>query len=87
LGWVLRQNHPNPFNPTTVIGYQLSTVSEVRLSVFDVLGREVAVLADGSKGPGFHEIQWGASAMASGMYFYRLVAGERVETRRMVLIR
>ena len=85
--FVLHQNHPNPFNPETAIGYQLSGAGEVRLSVFDVLGRERAVLVDREEGAGSHDVRWDASAMPSGIYFYRLVAGGRSETKRMVLIR
>lgn len=85
--FVLHQNHPNPFNPETVVRYQLSVISEVRLSVFDVLGREVAVLVDREEGPGSHDVQWDATTMPSGVYYYRLVAGERIETKRMLFIR
>jgi len=59
----------------------------VRLSVFDVLGREVAVLVDGEKEGGRHEERWNASSMPSGIYFARLVAGSFQETRRMLLVR
>lgn len=86
-GFVLRQNHPNPFNPETVISYQVSVVSDVRLNVFDVLGREVAELVEGEQGPGSYSVQWDASTMPSGVYLCRLVAGGRFETKRMVLVR
>ena len=68
----LWQNYPNPFNPTTVVSYQLSVVSNVRLVVYDVLGREVAVLVDERKGPGSYTIRFNAAGLASGVYFYRL---------------
>jgi hypothetical protein len=66
--FALSQNFPNPFNPTTAISYQLPAASDVRLSVFDLLGREVAVLVDERKAPGSYEVQFDAAAMASGVY-------------------
>ncbi|MGB2869266.1 MAG: family 10 glycosylhydrolase [Bacteroidota bacterium] len=85
--FALYQNFPNPFNPATAISYQLSTVSNVTLKVYDVLGREVRVLVDGIDGPGYHRVQFDGSGLSSGVYFYRLIAGGRVETKKMQLIR
>jgi hypothetical protein len=68
------QNFPNPFNPTTVISYQLPVTSTVRLDIYDVLGRKVASLADGIKSPGKHQITWNASGVSSGVYIYRIEA-------------
>jgi hypothetical protein len=75
----LFQNYPNPFNPKTVIRYQLSVVSSIDLRVFDMLGREVAVLASGVQGAGSYTVNFDASNLASGMYFYhiRAIAGDR----------
>jgi hypothetical protein len=70
----LMQNHPNPFNPTTIIEYQLPTVSRVSLKVFDVLGREVAALVDEVQQAGFMSVDFDATTFASGVYFYRLEA-------------
>lgn len=87
---LLHPNFPNPFNPSTVIGFQLSgdhIGSPVRLAVFDVLGREVAVLADGVMPAGAHQVVFDASGLASGMYLYRLSAGGQVTTRRMMLVK
>jgi len=70
--YALYQNYPNPFNPTTAISFRLSAVSSVQLSVFDVLGREVAVLAQGKRGAGYYSVQWNASGLPSGIYLYRL---------------
>jgi hypothetical protein len=91
----LMQNYPNPFNPSTAISFQLSAVSAVSLKVFDLLGREVAVLVDETRQPGSYSVQWNALAMPSGIYFYRLQArplsggqnAEYVETRKMVLVK
>ncbi len=83
----LRQNYPNPFNPTTEIRYQISEVSRVTLKVFDVLGREVATLVNEAKAPGKYEIQFDASNLSSGVYYYQLRAGSFVATKKMLLIR
>jgi hypothetical protein len=91
----LLQNYPNPFNPTTVISYQLPVVSEVKLVVYDMLGREIAVLVNERKVPGRYEAKFDASGLASGIYFYRLQArqtdggqaGNFVQTRKLVLLK
>jgi photosystem II stability/assembly factor-like uncharacterized protein len=83
----LLQNYPNPFNPLTVIGYRLPVVSDIRLVVFDLLGREVSVLAEGRMDAGAHEVEFDASALPSGVYFYRLQAGGTVATKRLLLLR
>ena len=84
---VLDQNYPNPFNPTTMIRYRLNAATKVRLAVYNTLGAEVAVLADHAMPAGEHEVPFQASSLASGTYFYRLIAGGVVETRRMLLVR
>jgi hypothetical protein len=83
----LEGNYPNPFNPTTVVSYQLSAVSNVRLSVYDLLGREVAVLVNEQKAPGNYEARFDAAGISSGVYFVKLAAGSYVETRKMMLMR
>jgi phosphatidylserine/phosphatidylglycerophosphate/cardiolipin synthase-like enzyme/DNA/RNA endonuclease YhcR with UshA esterase domain len=83
----LSQNYPNPFNPNTVISYQLSVSSNVKLSIFDVLGREVTTLVDEIKPAGTYTITWDASRYASGMYFYRLQSDNFVATKKLVLIK
>ncbi|TAK62591.1 MAG: T9SS type A sorting domain-containing protein, partial [Bacteroidetes bacterium] len=83
----LNQNYPNPFNPSTVIRYQLSANSYVTLKVYDVLGREVASLVNGMQDAGFKIQEWNATGQASGIYFYRLTAGDFVEVKKMLLIR
>jgi hypothetical protein len=92
--FTLEQNVPNPFNPSTVIRYTIAQSSEdggggmeVRLVVYDLLGREVAVLAEGRQGPGTHDVQFDASGLSSGLYFYRLTAGPYTESRKMVLMK
>jgi hypothetical protein len=84
---LLQQNYPNPFNGISEIGYLLPDRTEVKLQVYDLLGKRVAVLADGPKEPGHHIATFDAGALASGVYLYRLTAGKTVLTRRMVLVR
>ncbi len=83
----LEQNYPNPFNPNTVVSYQLSVASSVRLVVYDIVGREVALLVDEKKAPGIYSVRFDGSGLASGVYLYRLVAGSVTQTRRMVLLK
>jgi hypothetical protein len=83
----LSQNYPNPFNPTTAIGYQLPKASYVNLAVYDVSGRKVFELAEGLRAAGVHEVTFDAVNFASGLYFYRLEAGDFKAVRKMVLIK
>jgi CubicO group peptidase (beta-lactamase class C family) len=85
--FALDQNYPNPFNPTTVISYRLPVAGNVKLSVYDMLGCEVAVLVNETKMPGSHEVKFDAIGLSSGVYFYRLRAGDFTETKRFVLLR
>ena len=71
-GFVLRQNYPNPFNPITVIRFELPVASDVRLSVCDLLGREVAVLVSEREVAGMHSVRFDGHGLASGVYLYRL---------------
>jgi hypothetical protein len=80
--FVLEQNYPNPFNPETVIGYWLVVGGEVSLQVFDLLGREVAVLVDGMQTPGMKTVRWNA-----GVYYCRLSTNEGMRTRTMLLLK
>jgi hypothetical protein len=86
-GFSLYQNYPNPFNPVTVISFQLPTEQHVSLRVYDLLGREVRILAEGILSAGTHIVQFDGSGMASGLYIYRIVAGQHVESRKMQLIK
>ncbi len=83
----LDQNYPNPFNPSTTIRYELPKSSVVRLSVYDILGREVSVLVNERKNAGEYEVQFDARNLASGIYFYILQAGLFVETKKLLLVR
>ncbi len=83
--FALHQNYPNPFNPSTTIRYSLASAQQVRLAVYDVLGSEVAVLAEGRTQAGTHAVEWDARALPSGVYFYRLTAGGLIETKRLII--
>ena len=83
----LNQNYPNPFNPVTTIDYQLLSLTPVTLEVFDMLGRRVAILIDDIQPAGKHTATWNASDYSSGMYFYRLRAGEFSQMKIMALIK
>lgn len=90
----LMQNYPNPFNPTTTIAYQLASLSDVKLEVFDVLGRKVATLVNARQTAGAYSVNFNAAAFASGVYFYRLQTGGAtngtgsfVETKKMILVK
>ncbi len=86
-GFALAQSYPNPFNAKAVIRCQWSVAGIVRLVVYDVLGREVAVLIDERRPPGHYQAEFDGTALASGVYFYRLTSGAHVETRKMLLMK
>jgi len=85
--YYLTQNYPNPFNPSTVIAFGLPRDSYVTLRVYNALGQEIAVLVDGHVPAGTHQVQFDASGLSSGLYFYRVNAGVFGETRRMMLVK
>jgi hypothetical protein len=84
---VLRQNYPNPFNPSTTIPYGLTERSHVSLAVYNTLGQQVALLLNGEAGAGYHDVQFDASSLPSGVYFYRLQAGSYTGTKRLLVVR
>lgn len=90
--FALSQNYPNPFNPETEIKYQLPVESYVVLKIFNLLGQEVRTLVEGKKGAGYYTALWDAkdnsgNDVASGVYIYRMVVGDYIEIRKMILIR
>lgn len=87
LSFVLYQNYPNPFNPSTVISYRLPANTVVTLKVFDVLGRDVATLVHRRQRAGIHYVHFNASDLPSGVYFYRLQAGNYIDTKKLLLLK
>jgi len=90
--FALHQNYPNPFNPNTRIDFDLPKACEVELIVYNILGQKVVTLVDRELDPGFHHIDWDGSRddggqVASGVYFYRLRAGDFVESKKMMMLK
>jgi hypothetical protein len=83
----LSQNYPNPFNARTTIQYSMPGQSMVTIDIFDILGHKVETLIKGIKPPGNYQAVWDASDKSSGIYFYRIMAGDMVETKKMVLMK
>jgi minor extracellular serine protease Vpr len=87
LAFALLPNYPNPFNPATIIPFTLPRAADVNVAVFDILGRQIARLAEGVHPAGTHEVRFDAGELPSGMYMVRLQSGSQVSTRMMVLVR
>jgi len=87
LTFALSQNYPNPFNPTTVISYSVPQESFVSLKVYNILGKEVASLVSNQVEAGIHEVNFNASNLSSGMYFYTIKAGNFTATRKLLLLK
>jgi hypothetical protein len=83
----LSQNFPNPFNPTTKIKFDVPQTSFTKLIIYNLLGREVATLVNEELKPGTYQTDWDASGFSSGVYFYKIIAGEYTETKKMVLMK
>jgi len=90
--YALKQNHPNPFNPTTIIEYTLPRQSRVTISVYNIAGQKVITLLDGDRGAGTHRVTWDGTdqngrAVATGIYLYRLQTDKFVEAKKMLLMK
>lgn len=85
--FALKQNYPNPFNPSTKIEYSIPYSENVLIKVYDVLGREVETLLNEYKNAGTYEIEFNATELTSGLYFYKIISGNKTETRKMMLVR
>jgi len=83
----LRQNYPNPFNPATIVTYSIPAEQQVRVYVYDILGREVAALVNERVPAGVHTVRFDGVGLSSGVYIYRITAGDFMQTRRMMLLR
>jgi len=85
--FILEQNYPNPFNPTTTIKYQIPELSFVTIKIYDVLGNEITTLVHEGKPTGSYEVEFNATTLPSGVYFYQLKAGSFIQTKKMILIK
>jgi hypothetical protein len=85
--FVLEQNYPNPFNPKTAFRYQLSASSQVELTIYNLLGEKVITLVSERQPAGSYKIEWDSSGFASGIYLYRMIAGNFVQTKKMVVLK
>jgi hypothetical protein len=86
-GYFLSQNYPNPFNPSTVISYSLPSATNVKLIVYNTLGQTTKVLENGFKNSGNYSVDFNASELASGIYFYKLEAGQFSQIKKMILLK
>lgn len=85
--YALEQNYPNPFNPSTKIKFQLPKDGFVTLKVYDILGKEIATLINEEKSQGKYEVNFNASNLSSGVYIYKIQAGDFVSSRKMILLK
>ena len=85
--FLLYQNYPNPFNPKTVISYQLPVISDVDLSIYNILGQKVVTLVSGKKQAGKYQVEWDAGGFASGVYYYKIHAGEFQQVWKMIVLK
>jgi len=83
----LFNNYPNPFNASTIINYDLPHAAQVTLAVYDLLGRQIEILVDSHRPAGSHSITWHAENQPSGIYFYRLIAGETIFTKKLTILK
>ena len=86
-GYELAQNYPNPFNPSTEISFTLAKSGKVKLAVYDILGKEIAVLVNGMRNAGSQTATFNAKNFSSGVYFYKLEAGNTVLAKKMILLK
>ncbi|MCL4278747.1 MAG: T9SS type A sorting domain-containing protein, partial [Ignavibacteriaceae bacterium] len=87
LKFDLNQNYPNPFNPVTIIKYDIVKVQDVKVTIYDILGREVKTLVNEQQQPGSYTIKWDASNVSSGVYFYQLKSKDYINTKKMILLK
>lgn len=85
--FLLYQNFPNPFNPSTSIRFAIPNESFVKLSVYDMLGREIETLVGENLSPAIYEVKWNADRFSSGIYFYRIQAGDYTDVKKMSVIK
>jgi hypothetical protein len=83
----LSQNYPNPFNPVTTIKYDIANIQDVKLTIYDILGREITTLVDKKQEPGSYQVNWDASNYTSGIYFYTLATNNFNQTKKLILLK
>ena len=87
MDFYLSQNYPNPFNPATAIKYSIPVIGFVTLRVFNIIGEEMAILVNEEKSAGNYKVEINSANLPSGVYFYRLQAGDFIQTKKMVLMK
>jgi hypothetical protein len=87
IAFKLDQNYPNPLNPKTIINYELPITNYVDLGIYNLLGQKLVTLVSEKQNTGHHQVEWDASGFASGIYYYRIEAGEFVDVKKMILLR
>ena len=87
LAFALEQNYPNPFNPTTVIRFALPVRARVSVKLYNLLGQDVMTVVDEERTPGFHQVALNAQGLASGVYVYRMISGDFIMTRKLIVLR
>jgi hypothetical protein len=85
--YLLEQNFPNPFNPTTTFGFGIQNKSNVKITILNAIGEEVAIVLNEEREGGYHQVEFNATGLSSGIYFYRLQAGNFIETKKMILMK
>jgi len=85
--FILEQNYPNPFNPTTTIGFGIQNKSNVKITILNSIGEEVAVVLNEERESGFHQVEFNAANLPSGVYFYQIKAGDFMQTKKMILLK
>jgi hypothetical protein len=85
--YLLEQNYPNPFNPTTTIGFGIANKSNVKITILNAIGEEVAVVLNEEKDSGYHRVEFNGANLPSGVYFYQLKAGDFISTKKMILLK
>jgi len=90
--YALHQNYPNPFNPTTILRYDLPEDTQVRITIYDIMGREIRTLFNNQQSAGYKSVVWDATndlgqPVSAGMYLYRIFAEEFVQVKKMVLLK
>jgi hypothetical protein len=85
--FALSQNYPNPFNPQTIINYQLPITSYVELSIYNLLGQKVTTLVSEKKAAGYHQVEFNPQNISSGIYYYKIEAGQYQDVKKMILIK